>query len=506
MTGDERLELDDDGQVLGSTSVVDLSDPEATDTLAASALDSWVVRSAAPWVTRHRPAVLTVVGALSVALLAGAWWTSRPEPPPAAPALVLEDAPTRGGDLGGPRIDADGHLTVAYTATADRGVARVDILDLVGPGLRSAGVDRGDATLAAGASGFVQLAAQVQCGDPALATATTSSYGLRIRSTDSSGDAVDSVQSFTGDTTALESAVRDRCVTTELPPLVSVTAITLTGTPGSSVVDAVLDVRNDSGIPATVASERVTTDAVEVDLSPTILVPQHGSAQVPTRLLLHDCSAASSLTALADLPNPVSPRGYVDQSAAPGITLRLGIADRTALSSYALPRLRDELAGQLSALACAGRPTLSATLVDVQGQAQPGGGWSVSGTYDLRTSGVGVTLGREHFTGPALGQGSSLATTDTAVPGLHWALAPTQLDGGAGRVPVVYSGSSCADAVSDIPRTIAVRVTMPDHSVYPFEVPLDRSSLATAISRACGAAGVSSVIDPATGLTVVTVA
>jgi len=103
------------------------------------------------------------------------------------------------------------------------------------------------------------------------------------------------------------------------------------------------------------------------------------------------------------------------------------------------------------------------------------------------------------------GEGSSLATTDTAVPGLHWSLATTQLDGGAGRVPLAYSGSSCAEAQDDIPRTVAVRVTMPDRSVYPFEVPLDRISLSRAIALACGtgtADGTTTTVDPTSGAVV----
>jgi hypothetical protein len=535
MSDDARLELDDDGHVVGSSgddspgvgagsvggsigastsygghspigsssgarsSVVDLGDPDATDALTASALDAWVLRSATPWVERHRPTVIAVSAALAVAVLAGAWWTSRPEPQPPAPALLLENAPTHGGDLGGPRIDAAGRLSVAYTATASRSVSRVDILDVVGPGLTPLGVERGDAVLSAGASGFVQLAAQVGCGDPALATATTASYGLRIRSTDVSGDSSESLLPFTTATTALEAAVRDRCVTTELPPLISITGIALTGTPGSSVVDAAIEVRNDSEVAATVATERAATTGVEVDLSPTILVRQHGTATVPTRLLLHSCSARPALPTMSTLPNAVAPEGSADVAAAPGITLRLGIADRTALSSYAIPPPHDELGKQLAQLACTGRPKVAATLSEVRGQAQPGGGWSVSGTYELLTSGVGVTLGREHFTGPALGEGSSLATTDTVVPGVHWALAPMQLDGGAGRVPVVYSGSSCAEAEADIPPTIAVRVTTADRAVYPFEIPLDRAALSRAITLACGSTASTVVVDVVTG-------
>jgi hypothetical protein len=490
MSDDGRLELDDDGFVVDASStsapVVDLADPEATDRLDVSPLDSWVTRSVTPWVQLHRRAVVAVTTALAVTVLAGAWWTARPEPAPAPAALLVENAPTVGSDIGGPRIDPSGRLSVAYAVTADRSLQRVEILELVGPGLTPAGVENGDPVLASGVSGYVQLAAQVRCNDPALATASPGSYGLRLRSIGADGEATGTVQTFTSTTTALDIAVRDRCVTTDTPVSISVASVALSGSPGTSVVDAVLEVHNDSDVPTNVATERLTSTGVEVDQSPTILVPQHGSATVPTRLLVHDCSSAVSFAALSTLLNPVSSQGSFDSYTTRGIDLRIGIGDRTAVWSYPLPRRGPDLATELADLACTGRPTVSATLADVRGQAQPGGGWSVSGTLNLRTTGIGVTLGREHFTGPALGEGSSLATTDTVVPGVRWALAPTQLDGGAGRVPVAYSGSSCSDASADIPATIAVRVTMPDRSVYPFEVPLEQSPLHAAIDLACG--------------------
>ena len=66
---DDRLELDDDGHVVGSTHVVDLMDPTATDALHASRADALVDRHLTPWLERpRRPVIATVVASLVAGL------------------------------------------------------------------------------------------------------------------------------------------------------------------------------------------------------------------------------------------------------------------------------------------------------------------------------------------------------------------------------------------------------------------------------------------------------
>ena len=170
------------------------------------------------------------------------------------------------------------------------------------------------------------------------------------------------------------------------------------------------------------------------------------------------------------------------------MTLRLGLGTESTIASYALPWSVTQLSERLTSLGCTGAPTVSAQLVDVVGSRSIDGSWLVTGSYDVRTSGIGVTLGREHFTGPPAGQGSSLATTDSTVPGVRWVLAPTQLDGGAGRLPVTFSGISCDDRDRGVPTSMAVRVTTADRFAYPFELPLDPATLRDAVDTACSPA------------------
>jgi hypothetical protein len=243
-------------------------------------------------------------------------------------------------------------------------------------------------------------------------------------------------------------------------------------------------VHNDAEVPLSVTTQRTPSTTIETDLSPTVAIAPHSAATVTTRMLVHDCSATPVPSALTELPRPVFGPGYAVPQAMSGVTVRLGLGSEWTLASYALPWTVEQLAGRLSA-ACADAPTVSARLLDVAGSRSIDGSWLVTGTYDVRTSGVGVTLGREHFTGPPAGEGSTLATTDSLVPGVRWVLAPTQLDGGAGRIPVTFSGISCDDRDRGIPTSMALRVTTADRAVHPFELPLDAARLRAAVDAAC---------------------
>jgi hypothetical protein len=482
-----RLELDDTGGVVdGSgapTVLVDLADPHATDRLAPTPLDSWVARSAAPWVRAHRRPVAAVTATAVVLALGAAWWSSRPDPPPPPPLLTLTNAPDVGADIGGPQIGPGGHLSVAYAARASTGAGQLRIVGLTGPGLRPAGVEEGADTVAAGELAFVQLGADVVCTDRALATATPSSYGLLVRTTGAApGD--DRLLRMDETTTDLGVAVRNACLSTELPAKVSVLSADVTGPPGSSVLDLAIRLRNDADVPLSVTTQRTPGTGIETDLSGSVTLAPHTGGTVTTRVLVHDCSAPPRPTALTELPGPVFGPGYALPQAMSGVTVLLGLGTEWTLVSYALPWTVGQL-GERLATACLGAPTVSARLLDVSGSRSIDGSWLVTGTYDVRTSGIGVTLGREHFTGPPAGEGSSLATTDSLVPGVRWVLAPTQLDGGAGRLPVTFSGITCDDRDRGIPTSMAIRVTTSTRFVYPFERPLDAGALRRAVDAAC---------------------
>jgi hypothetical protein len=492
MSDDGRLELDDAGRVVDAgnaltrpTDLTDLADPSATAALSVTPLDSWAERWVGPWMSRHRTALRVTAATVAVAVVGVGWWTSRPQPPPEAPLLTLENAPTRGGDLGGPRFDDDGTLLVAYNATASPSVTGLTVFDLVGPGLDPGGVDRGASSLVGGSTSFVQLRAHLRCDDAAIATAGASSYGLRIQLLGADAASVTTVP-FGPETTALDVAVRNRCVAAVVPHELALRSIALQATPGTSIVDVAMVVGNDSGVATTIATERTATTGIEWDLSPTVTIAPHTTATLTTRFMLHDCGPAALPASLGSLPNPVLPAAPGD-SVAPGVTLRVGIGDQTALASYPLPTDLGSLQAARD-MACTGRPALTTHLDGLVGQAQPGSGWSVTGVLTARTTGVGVTVGREHFSGPPTGVGSVLVTTDTVVPGATWLVGTAAIDGGAGRVPVTFSGASCLGADAGIPDTLAVHVITADHGVYPFELPLDRDALRRAVADACGSA------------------
>ena len=492
MTDDGRLELDDAGGVVdrggARATLVDLSDPDATESFATGALGGWVPATAAAWVRSHRrPVAVLAVGVLTAAL-AGAWWSTRPGPPPPPRVLALEDAPIAGADLGGPRIDPTGHLSVAYAARAAPGLASVEVLGLRGPGLLPRGVEAGAGTVPNGGAAFVQLGAHVVCSDRGIVAAVPASYGLLVRPTGADGTvAEESLLPFDDSTTALDIAVRNACLATELPTRVSIGSASVSGPTGSTVADLTLAVRNEADVPLTVTTPRTPGTAVETDLSPTVLLPPHSSGIVRTRLLEHDCGGPARAAALTDLPGPVVGPGYSMPAGRAGITVRIGLGAESTLASYALPWTVAELTGRLAAIACTGRPAVSARLVDVQWSRAPDGSWVVTGSYDVRTTGVGIALGRERFAGPPSGEGSVLATTDSLVPGVLWVLAPTQLDGGAGRLPVTFSGTDCRDRDRGVPTSMPVQVTTADRSAYPFELPLDPAVLERAVDDACAA-------------------
>ena len=480
MTDEGRLDLDEDGRLIEgdrTVDLVDLADPSAVEELAPARVRPWLAEHVAPWARRHRRP-LAVTAAIAAIALAGATWVST-RPPYVAPTvdLVLGDAPVDGNDLGGPAISPDGVLSVAYTARAASAGDSVEVLGIVGPGLVGSS---GNATITSTESGRVELQAQVECRDPAIAATTApSSYGLSVRRTAADGDVLETLVPFGTSTSELDLAVAGHCLAERAASDLVVEPGLLDARPGVPTATLSFVVRNTGPVPLTVATERLPTNAIEVDLSPTVSVPSGGAASITTRVLVHDCSAVPALPALGGLPHPQS---GADPSA-PGVALQVGLGRATAFASY---RVDGEALGrELKATVCSGAPAVSAALESVDGVRADDGSWLVSGIYAMRTDGVRIRVGREHFAGPAAGEGSILSTPDTLVPGAIWNLAPAVLDGGAGHLSVSFSGYSCADLATTVPSTLALGITMPDRTVYSFELPVDDIRLVRAAYRAC---------------------
>ena len=482
MRDEDRLELDDDGHVVGSSHVVDLMDPTATETLHSSRAEALVDRHVSPWLQRHRTPVIAVVVATLVVGLGTAWWTHRPpyvEPPV---PIAIENAILDGRDLGGPRIRNDGLLLVALAVRSTDPRTTFDVLDLVGPGLATTGVTV-DGPATPDRSARVQARAVVQCSTPALLGATPSDYGLKVRRTDGDGSS-EMVVPLGDEATPLDIALRDHCVGAYAAPAISVVDARLVGQAGSSIASLMLVVRNVSNLPVEVATPRRTTGGVDVDLSTDVTVAPQRTAIVSSRLQVQDCTAARpSLTEpLTELPNPMIGSGYADPSAASGLTLRVGLGTSTMLASYGLGPSLDLLSARLRTMTCGDAPAVTADVASATGRRGLDGSWSVTAKVALRTTGIGVTVGRERFSGPPWGAGSQLVTDGAETRG--WEAQPAQLDGGAGSVFVTFAGTSCQEA-GPAPTTLPLRVVTADRVVHPFVAQVDPAALDAAFARAC---------------------
>lgn len=486
MTDDGRLELDDDGQLLDSDVVVDLADPDAVEELAPSRISAWVEDRMVPWARAHRRALVAVVAVAGVALAGAAWGQSRPAYVAPTVGLVLENAILDGNDLGGPEISPDGLLSVAYTARALTAGNTVDVVGLTGPGLAWTRTDSPRITAAEQAR--VQLRAELDCTDPAIAEAGAGSYGLDVRRVDGDGGVLETTVPFTDATTRLDAAVLAHCLAVWAPGSLAVRSARIDAQAGSGVASLVLLVENTSPLPLTVATQRRASTGVEVDLSPTVSVASGDTAVVVSRVLVHDCTTTPRVEPLGGLPNATP--GAVATS--PGITLQVGLGEATRLASYPIPGA--DLGASLERGTCQGRPELSTRLISVRGDRSPAGSWAVTGRYEVRSGGVRITVGREHFDGPPAGEGSILQSRNRRSPGSVWDVAPVALDGGAGRIDVTFSGYSCADLPSAVPGSMALGITTPDRRQYAFEVPVDDLRILTAAYRACRLAPISAAV------------
>ena len=490
MTDDGRLEIDEHGGVLdaaGSTAVLDLSDPDATEDLRPNPVQRWVDTHAAPFVAAHRVALRTTAVVAAVALVGTAWWTSRPPYVPPTFDVELANAVLAGNSIGGPEIAPDGRLTVAFVARGRTPGEAVSITGLTGPGLRGTTVTAPAVT--SDVEQRVEIAADVDCADPALVTAGPSSYALAASGAQAGAEpeagTVPLAPPGGRPVTSLDKAITDWCLAALAPEAVTVSAVQATAVPGTPLADLSVRVENRSPTTLTLRTARHPGSSVEVDLSPPVVVAPGATGMLATRALVHDCSSRPALTPLGELRNPSGPTG------AAGLTFEIGIGDRTRTASYAVSGA-DGLDRAL-ATACTGATGVTAGVEEVGlPSIGVGGAWEVAALVSARSDGIGITFGREHFGGGASGVGSVLTSEASSVggPGVagadRWAFGPAQIDGGAGRMVVPVRGGTCSSVQTASPQWMAVRVLMPDRSVHPYEVRVDDLRLLSAVARACG--------------------
>jgi hypothetical protein len=487
MSDDGRLELDEQGRVLderADTTVLDLADPDATETFAPNHIQRWVDSTASPYVARHRRGVRATVVVACVTLVGAAWWASRPPYVPPTFDVAIADAVLDGNSIGGPEISPDGTLAVAFVARSRTQGETLQATGIAGPGLGTSTAQGRPVT--ADVEQRVVLGAQVDCSDPGLVNAVPGSYRLTATGARAGGDpeAGTVPLGLPGkEVTRLDQAITDWCLASLAPTAISVSDIEATTVPGTPLADISVRVVNTSPQPLAVHTERHSGTSIEIDRSPAVVIRPGETATLATRALLHDCATTPALTPLDALRNPHG------GATAAGLTLGLALGDRSRVASYAVPGT-DALATTLAS-ACRGATGVTATVSDLGSvTVDERGRWALDTVVEARSDGVGITFGREHFSGGESGVDSILTSqTDTVDGGPasagEWAFGPAQLNGGAGVTLVPLHGGSCSSVATSPPPRLAVRVQMPDRSVHPYEVLLDDARLLRAVAVAC---------------------
>jgi hypothetical protein len=477
-----RLELDDDGRVVGSAEdPVDLAD--APDPVPVPREPGPVARTVGPWVRRHRRGLLAATAAVVAGALALGWWTGRP--PERAPVLALDltNAILDRNSIGGPEVSPDGVLEVAFTAVAPAGMSTT-VTGLVGPGLGTSTVEA--ATVGDQERVRIQASAPVVCTDPALRDAGPSDYALEVSAATESGASAQGLVPLTltvpgaRAVTRLNLAAADWCLRQAAVEVLDVSA---TPVPGVPLADLAVRVRNTGAVPVLVATDRSAGDDLDIDLSPDAAVDPGSESVLTTRTVVQDCTAPPQLSELASLPNATG--------SGAGLTLVLRSGGTYTLRSVEVPGA-DALGRRLGATLCADAPSASATVRDVRRLATTPGSWRLRATIDVRTEGIGVRVGRETFLGPPAGAGSFLGVIEDGTPDSPWDAAPARLDGGAGRLEVELPGGSCRELDSLRPGSLPLRVLTADGRVFPVEVALDDIRLIEAAYAGCA-------LEPASG-------
>ena len=199
-----------------------------------------------------------------------------------------------------------------------------------------------------------------------------------------------------------------------------------------------------------------------------------------SRVQVQDCSPTrTSLTEpLTELPNPMIGSGDTDPSTASGITMRVGLGTSSTLASYGLGPSLDLLTGRLRVLACGDAPTVSRAVASASGRRAADGSWSVTATGGAAHDGIGVTVGRERFSGPPWGAGSLLVTDGAGDARVGRAARAARRRRRLGRGAVRRHDVRRPRAP---PAELPLRVLTADRVVHPFVVAIDPAPLRAAL-------------------------
>jgi hypothetical protein len=467
---DGRLDLDDldtplDLDVIGAGSDGALLSEHVRRVLESTGI--------APFVRRHRVAVVAV-GVLAALVLgtAGWWWVSRPVPLPATPLLLVK---TSGPDQEQITLDAGGGSAVGLTlsvavASVERVGVAVELISLTGPGLSpptSGRVSLVDTSLT---DSVATVSASLDCTSPASVAAAIAAepgdFGVVVRRVAPEGEAREDRIRLVG-AQRLAQLVRSTCVQAAADRELQVATVRVTPVAGVAAADLEIALTNapDRVWPGV----RISTLALPwlVNMHSPTDVAAGGGASLRARLWLQDCAdPAGALSGGLRLRTSFSP-----DDLEPNAADNVGNTVSVPIDTDGLARLSSAFAGLCTS------PAPSAIVT--QAITHSGGSDSTAGTLEL-------TLVVRAKDAALVEVNSGLATAGGTLTPFD---SPVHLTRGVGVLHASWELPRCADLLaSGVPRFSVNLVTLEGASERrPYSMALGGEALQDALRRMCGA-------------------
>jgi hypothetical protein len=341
---ESRLELDDDGRVVGGDGAVQPLD------LVLAAEQSGRVR-----LPRRTGAI--ALGALALLAL---WFTLRPAPPPAVAATVS------GVGLFPAVRDGD-PLVALYRVAPPDGSGTVEVFGLVGPGVRAS------STHADPDGRGTRIAVVPDCLDPA----PPGSFSLAVRVSSPAGTATEGLLPLTDPGIDWAAAIEDRCWTESTRAGISLVGLRASADISRGLVRISATLRNDTARDLAISAVDVA-DVATLEAAPASTLSATASTTAAARVTAR-CGTASSPPSLSWAVGPA------------GETPRL-----TLMTPLAAPERRS-IAQSMAVLCSSPPPTsvhlVSATAVPSSGIDAALGGAAIDLRFRVSTGGVLVGLG-----------------------------------------------------------------------------------------------------------------
>jgi len=427
----------------------------------------------APFVRRHRVAVVAV-GVLVALVLgsAGWWWASRPVPLPDAPLLLVK---TSGPDQEQVTVDAARGdvvgltLSVAVASVERRGVG-VELLRLTGPGLSAPTSGRVSLVDTSLTDSVTTVSAALDCTSPASAAAAIAAepgdFGVVVRRIAPEGETRDDRIRLVG-AQRLAQLVRSTCLQAVADRELTMVSLAATRVAGVAAVD--LDIVLTNAAVRVWQGLRTSTRGLPwlVNIHPSADLAAGGMAALRTRLWLQDCAHPSG--ALAD--------GLALRASFSPDDLVAGAAD-TVGNTFTVPvssAMRARVDAAFAGLCASSAPTATVT----QAIVHSGSSDTTAGTLELTL----LVLAKD---ATFVEVNSGLATAGGTLTPFD---SPVHLTGGVGVLHAGWELPRCADLLaSGLPRFSVNLVTLDAASERrPYSMALGGEALQDALRRMCGA-------------------